>query len=149
MSTANLRNVEGLFPESPHEAAPDRTAGILPSQAIKELIANGHLTGNIPIGEEQIQPASLDLRLGDIAHRVRASFLPGPDSTVESKIKELRMTRVDLTGAAVFEKDCVYIVPLLEEARLPAGISGKANPKSTTGRSRHLHALDYRPWRGI
>ncbi len=134
MSTVNLRNVEGLFPDSPHEASPDRTAGILPSQAIKELIANGHLTGNIPIGEEQIQPASLDLRLGDIAHRVRASFLPGPDSTVESKIKELRMTRVDLTGAAVFEKDCVYIVPLLEEARLPAGISGKANPKSTTGR---------------
>jgi dCTP deaminase len=72
--------------------------------------------------------------LGDIAHRVRASFLPGPNSTVEAKLKDLRMARVDLTGAAVFEKDCVYIVPLLEEVHLQDGISGKANPKSTTGR---------------
>ncbi len=135
MSAADLAKGEAaLFPESLREAIAERSSGILPSQAIKELIAKGHITGDIPIGEEQIQPASLDLRLGDIAHRVRASFLPGPDSTVESKIKELRMTRVDLTGAAVFEKDCVYIVPLLEEVRLPTGVSGKANPKSTTGR---------------
>ncbi len=83
---------------------------------------------------DHIQPASLDLRLGDMAHRVRASFLPGPNSTVEAKIKELRMTRVDLTGAPVFEKDCVYIIPLVEELNLPDNISGKANPKSTTGR---------------
>jgi dCTP deaminase len=83
--------------------------------------------------EEHIQPASLDLRLGDVAHRVQASFLPGP-RTVESKIKELRMTRVDLTKAAVFEKGCVYIVPLLEELNLPESISAIANPKSTTGR---------------
>ena len=69
-----------------------------------------------------------------MAHRVRASFLPGPNSTVEAKIKELRMTRVDLTGAPVFEKDCVYIIPLVEELNLPENISGKANPKSTTGR---------------
>ena len=74
------------------------------------------------------------MRLGDIAHRVRASFLPGPNSTVESKIKELRMARIDLTSAAVLEKNCVYIVPLLEELHLPDSISGKANPKSTTGR---------------
>jgi dCTP deaminase len=65
---------------------------------------------------------------------VRASFLPGPNGTVEDKIKELRMARVDLTGAAVFEKDCVYIVPLIEELHLPGHVSGKANPKSTTGR---------------
>ena len=116
------------------EPSEARTTGILPSQTIKELIARGRIVGNRPIAEEQIQPASLDLRLGDIAHRVRASFLPGPSGTVEAKIKELRMTRVDLTGAAVFEKDCVYIVPLLEELHLPSGISGKANPKSTTGR---------------
>jgi dCTP deaminase len=87
-----------------------------------------------PISEEHIQPASLDLRLGDIAHRVQASFLPGPNSTVEAKIKELRMTRVDLTKAAVFEKGCVYIVPLVEQLNLPKDISAKANPKSTTGR---------------
>jgi dCTP deaminase len=135
MSGSDLREGEvGLFPEMPSEANDARTKGILPSQAIKELIVRGHITGNRPIPEEQIQPASLDLRLGDIAHRVRASFLPGPKNTVEDKIKELRMTRVDLTSAAVFEKDCVYIVPLLEELHLPDGISGKANPKSTTGR---------------
>jgi len=117
----------------PSEPSDARTTGILPSQRIKELISRGQIVGNRPITEEQIQPASLDLRLGDIAHRVRASFLPGL-GTVEAKIKELRMTRVDLTSAAVFEKDCVYIVPLLEELHLPDGISGKANPKSTTGR---------------
>jgi dCTP deaminase len=65
---------------------------------------------------------------------VRASFLPGPNSTVEAKIKELRMARIDLTGAPVLEKDCVYIIPLVEELNLPDNISGKANPKSTTGR---------------
>src|ERR1700690_3535319 len=69
-----------------------------------------------------------------MAHRVRAGFLPGPNSTVEAKIKELRMTRVDLTKAAVFEKGCVYIVPLVEQLNLPKDISAKANPKSTTGR---------------
>ncbi|MGA8152198.1 MAG: 2'-deoxycytidine 5'-triphosphate deaminase [Terriglobales bacterium] len=135
MSTSDLKNGEvGLFPELVAEETESRTTGILPSQEIKDLIARGHITATPVILEDQIQPASLDLRLGDIAHRVRASFLAGPGSTVEAKIKDLRMTRVDLTSAAVLEKDCVYIVPLLEEMHLPDGISGKANPKSTTGR---------------
>jgi dCTP deaminase len=121
-------------PESPAEPAHPRTTGILPSQEISNLIARGHISAQPAINSDHIQPASLDLRLGDMAHRVRASFLPGPNSTVEAKIKELRMTRVDLTGAPVFEKDCVYIIPLLEELNLPENISGKANPKSTTGR---------------
>jgi dCTP deaminase len=133
MSSSDLRNDVDLFGEMRDETSEPRTAGILPSQGIKELISRGQITGSRPITEEQIQPASLDLRLGDIAHRVRASFVPGL-GTVEAKIKELRMTRVDLTSAAVFEKDCVYIVPLLEELHLPDSVSGKANPKSTTGR---------------
>jgi dCTP deaminase len=120
-------------PEPPSEAQ-TRTTGILPSQDISNLIARGSITASPAINPDHIQPASLDLRLGDMAHRVRASFLPGPNSTVESKIKELRMTRVDLTGAPVFEKDCVYIIPLIEELNLPENISGNANPKSTTGR---------------
>jgi dCTP deaminase len=111
-----------------------RATGILPSQDIRGLISSARVSATPTVEEAHIQPASLDLRLGDVAHRVRASFLPGPKSTVEAKIKELRMTRVDLTSAAVFEKDCVYIVPLLEEVNLPANVSGKANPKSTTGR---------------
>lgn len=121
-------------PEPPIEDAQARTTGILPSQEISNLIARGHISAMPAISPDHIQPASLDLRLGDMAHRVRASFLPGPHSTVEAKIKELRMTRVDLTGAPVFEKDCVYIIPLVEELNLPENISGKANPKSTTGR---------------
>lgn len=120
--------------ELPATDATARTTGILPSQHIRQLIAGGEISASPAINPEHIQPASLDLRLGDMAHRVRASFLPGPNHTVESRIRDLRMTRVDLTSAAVFEKDCVYIVPLLEELRLPENISGKANPKSTTGR---------------
>src|SRR6202047_82809 len=135
MSSSDLKNGEvGLFPEMPTAGSEERTTGILPSQAIRELIAKGRIIGNRAITEEQIQPASLDLRLGDIAHRVQASFLPGPGGKVETKVKDLRMARVDLTSAAVFEKGCVYIVPLLEELDLPRDISGKANPKSTTGR---------------
>jgi dCTP deaminase len=126
----------GLFPDLAAGEANSvaRSTGILPSQDIRKLISTARVSATPPIEEAHIQPASLDLRLGDVAHRVRASFLPGPNSTVEAKIKELRMARVDLTGAAVFEKDCVYIVPLLEEVNLPANVSGKANPKSTTGR---------------
>src|SRR5580658_10573154 len=129
----------GLFPEFTRPDGNDeepemRTRGIVPSQDIRQMVQNRQIHATPAIEEAHIQPASLDLRLGDIAHRVRASFLPGPNQTVESRIKELRMTRVDLTSAAVFEKDCVYIVPLLEEVNLPADISGKANPKSTTGR---------------
>jgi dCTP deaminase len=123
-----------LFPDLSTEESASRTTGILPSQELRELIAGGRILASPSIEEAHIQPASLDLRLGDIAHRVQASFLPGPNNTVESKIKDLRMARLDLTGNTVLEKDCVYIVPLLEELNLPEGISGKANPKSTTGR---------------
>jgi len=121
-------------PERPIESAQARTTGILPSQEISNLVARGHISAMPAINPDHIQPASLDLRLGDMAHRVRASFLPGPNSTVEAKIKDLRMARIDLTGAPVLEKDCVYIIPLVEELNLPENISGKANPKSTTGR---------------
>ena len=135
MSTSNQSQIAfENGPDSPAEPAQARTTGILPSQDISNLIARGHVSATPAINPDHIQPASLDLRLGDVAHRVRASFLPGPNSTVEAKIKDLRMTRVDLTSAAVFEKDCVYIVPVLEEVSLPANVSGKANPKSTTGR---------------
>jgi len=135
MSTPNQSQIAfENGPELPNEDAQTRTTGILPSQEISNLIARGSISAAPAINPDHIQPASLDLRLGDMAHRVRASFLPGPNSTVEAKIKELRMTRVDLTAAPVFEKDCVYIIPLVEELNLPENISGKANPKSTTGR---------------
>ena len=135
MSTSNQSQIAfENGPDQPAESVQPRTTGILPSQEITNLISRGNIIAAPAINPDHIQPASLDLRLGDMAHRVRASFLPGPNSTVEAKIKELRMTRVDLTAAPVFEKDCVYIVPLVEELNLPENISGKANPKSTTGR---------------
>ncbi|MCU1304091.1 MAG: 2-deoxycytidine 5-triphosphate deaminase [Candidatus Sulfotelmatobacter sp.] len=135
MSTSNQSQI--AFENEPDRPTADgraRTTGILPSQEITNLIARGNISATPAINPDHIQPASLDLRLGDMAHRVRASFLPGPNSTVEAKIRELRMTRVDLTAAPVFERDCVYIIPLVEELNLPENISGKANPKSTTGR---------------
>ena len=135
MSTSNQGQITfDNGPELPAEEARARTTGILPSQEISNLIARGNVIATPAINPDHIQPASLDLRLGDMAHRVRASFLAGPHSTVEAKIKDLRMARVDLTGASVLEKDCVYIIPLLEELNLPENVSGKANPKSTTGR---------------
>src|ERR1700675_3901077 len=135
MSTSNQSQIAfENGPELPAEDAQARTTGILPSQEITNLIARGNISASPAINPDHIQPASLDLRLGDMAHRVRASFLPGPNSTVESKIKDLRMARIDLTAAPVFEKDCVYIIPLVEELNLPENISRKANPKSTTGR---------------
>lgn len=125
-----------LFSDLHDEVAEtSRIEGMLPSQEIRELIASGHIRSFPEITEQQIQPASLDLRLGDVGYRVRASFVPR-QSTVEGKIAELglSMARVDLTRTTVFEKRCVYIVPLLEELHLPADIWAKANPKSSTGR---------------
>ena len=107
---------------------------ILPSQEIRALIADKGMVAETPIGEAQIQPASLDLRLGRVAHRVRASFLPGAGATVAQRIGDFGMHRIDLTAGAVLERGCVYIVPLMEQAFLPAGLSGTANPKSSTGR---------------
>ena len=125
---------------SPGAAPPGRgegprpAPGILPSQQLKALIADGVITAPTAVTEEQVQPASLDLRLGREAHRVRASFLPGPGATVPEKIAELGMHRMDLSGGAVLERGCVYIVPLQETLRLPRDLSGAANPKSSTGR---------------
>src|SRR6267142_6742063 len=83
---------------------------------------------------DQIQPASLDLRLGEVAFRVRASFLPGPRTTVAERIAELKLHEIPLTGGAVLETNCVYIVPLLESLALPDDVAAAANPKSSTGR---------------
>ena len=107
---------------------------MLPSQAIKRLIASGALKGNPAILPDQVQPASLDLRLGSVAYRVRASFLAGAGRTVALRLAEFEMHRVDLSQGAVLEKGCVYVIPLMESLALPAGLSAVANAKSSTGR---------------
>jgi dCTP deaminase len=111
-----------------------RQTGILPDERIAALFADGGLVASRPLDPDQIQPASLDLRLGATAYRVRASFLPGPDSLVADKLNRLKLHEIDLTHGAVLETGCVYIVPLLEALALPADISASANPKSSTGR---------------
>ena len=110
------------------------TNGILPAQAIRSLMASGAVRLARPIGERQLQPASIDLRLGRTAYRVRASFLPGPGHSVASKLDDLKLHEIDLTVPAVLETGCVYIVPLLETLALPADIAATTNPKSSTGR---------------
>src|SRR5436305_1595623 len=108
--------------------------GILPDHMIAALAKSGGILPTRSFDPDQIQPASLDLRLGEVAYRVRASFLPGPHTTVAERIEELKLHEIVLTDGAVLETGCVYIVPLLESLALPSDISAAANPKSSTGR---------------
>jgi dCTP deaminase len=107
--------------------------GILPDRMIAALAAGGGILPSTDFVPDQIQPASLDLRLGEVAYRVRASFLPGR-TTVAERIDGLKLHEVSLSDGAVLETGCVYIVPLLESLALPDDISAAANPKSSTGR---------------
>jgi dCTP deaminase len=109
-------------------------SGILPSQAIAKMGAVGEIAFAEPAADKQIQPASLDLRLGAVAYRVRASFLPQPGTRVQAKLDELQLHTISLSQGAVLETGCVYIVPLLESLALPADVEASANPKSSTGR---------------
>jgi dCTP deaminase len=110
------------------------TAGILPDREIAALFRDGALASARPLDKDQIQPASLDLRLGTRAWRVRASFLPGPSHTVADKLERLKLHEIDLSEGAALETGCVYVVPLLESLALPGDVSASANPKSSTGR---------------
>jgi len=109
-------------------------AGILPCQTIEALIEAGAISAQTPFVDDQVQPASLDLRLGARVWRVRASFLPGLGRTVAERLAHVAMHEMDLTAGAVLERGCVYIAQLQERLRLPPGLSARANPKSSTGR---------------
>ena len=112
-----------------------RSAGLLARQKIASLARAGAISAEAPIEAGQIQPASLDLRLGPEAYRVRASFLPGQGASVAERLKSLNPERISLAGeGAVLEKGIVYIAPLMERLVLPESIAGAANPKSSTGR---------------
>jgi dCTP deaminase len=109
-------------------------AGVIPSQGIAAMVAAGQIACDAPLADGQIQPASLDLRLGTRAYRVRASFLPGRDAAVARRLGPFVMHEIDLAPGAVLEKGCVYLVPLLEALALPPEVSAVANAKSSTGR---------------
>jgi dCTP deaminase len=108
--------------------------GIFSARLIERLAEAGAIATANPFDADQVQPASLDLRLGDKAYRLRSSFLPGPDHTVAARIDVLKLYEIDLSHGAVLERNCVYIVPLQESLALPQGVSASANPKSSTGR---------------
>ncbi|NJL07369.1 MAG: 2'-deoxycytidine 5'-triphosphate deaminase [Methylacidiphilales bacterium] len=112
----------------------DAVCGILPGHRIGALVESGHVRAAPEIAPDQIQPASLDLRLGGRAWRVRASFLPGRDVLVRQRLDALALHQIDLDSGAVLETGCVYLVELLEHLALPPAIAAAANPKSSTGR---------------
>jgi len=116
-----------MIPDLPHP-------GVLPDHAIEAMAAAGQIRPERPFADTQVQPASLDLRLGTTAYRVRASFLAGAGRTVAERLVEFTMHKVDLSDGAVLEKGCVYLVPLMEALALPDTISAVANAKSSTGR---------------
>jgi dCTP deaminase len=114
--------------------------GVLPWQALRAAIAAGWIRSAVPVQEVQLQPASLDLRLGSVAYQLRASFLPFREP-VERRLRheeggdgELVIDRFPLEGGATLQRGSVYLVPLLESLALPAAVRGRCNPKSTTGR---------------
>lgn len=109
-------------------------SGVCPNQQIEAMFAEGIILADPAIDPSQIQPASLDLRLGHVAYRVRASFLAGHGRSVADRLAEFEMHRIDLSDGAVLEKGCVYLVPLMESLALPQGMSAVANAKSSTGR---------------
>lgn len=106
----------------------------LASQHLEQLLDQGVISTLKPVDHDQVQPASIDLRLGSIAYRVRSSFLPGKNRTVQQCLSDMAMHEIDLTKGAVLEKSCVYIVPLLESLNLPEHLNAGGNPKSSTGR---------------
>ncbi|MBD3323382.1 2'-deoxycytidine 5'-triphosphate deaminase [candidate division KSB3 bacterium] len=108
-------------------------SGIVTYQRLKELVRQGGVVSNLPIEDSQYQPASLDVRLGRIAYRIRSSFVPG-NRAVEDVLQDLRMYTLDLETNGILEKNQVYLVPLMESLDLPAHIRVRSNPKSTTGR---------------
>ena len=110
--------------------------GILPSQEIRDLVSTGIISATKDIIDEQIQPASIDLRLSDRAYRIRASFLPGKSTTVLNKARSSEMLEqtLDISDATLLDPGAIYLIPAMETLALPGDVYGIANPKSTTGR---------------
>ncbi len=108
-------------------------SGYLPCQLIEQVHRQGMIHSSEPIHPSQIQPVSLDLRLGPKAYRIQCSFLP-ENEPVEAKLKDVSLYEFDITNGGILEKNAIYLIPLMEELSLPPSLYGLANPKSSTGR---------------
>jgi dCTP deaminase len=127
--------------QAPFAATGQRTSdpatvrGVMPSQGLREAIAQRWIdSGPYRDPMQEVQPASVDLRLGEYAWALRCSFLPDVNSTVREKVEDVQFDRLDLRDGATLERDRPYLVPLIEELHLPAEVRGRTNPKSSTGR---------------
>lgn len=109
--------------------------GLLPSQMLRESLASGWLRTHAggQVTDDCVQPASIDLRVGAVAHRLQCSFLPS-SGPVDESLAKYSMGTLDLRQGAILERNRPYLMQLQEWAVLPKGIRGKANPKSSTGR---------------
>ena len=126
-------DVEPALHRVDDDDAPAHSTGIVPSQDLRAMVLRKEIIALEPIADDQFQPASLDLRLGPTAYRVRASFLPG-NGSVKAKLDEFAMHAMDISAGGVLEKGCVYIIPLLEGLDLRHRTAAMGNPKSSTGR---------------
>lgn len=134
-----VRLGQAAVPEASLSAAVDETAretadrGVLPFQCLHDAVRDGWIRSP-DFSEGQLQPASVDLRLGARAYRLKCSFLPDRSSAVEDKLEAFALDEIDLTQGAVLEKNRPYLIPLLEEISVPEEVRGRANPKSSVGR---------------
>lgn len=110
------------------------SGGIVPAQRLRQALDDGWIAAESPVPEANVQPASVDLRLGPKAYALRCSFLPDDRTTIESKLSELAISEFDVARGAVLERNRPYLIPLLERLALPDEVRGRANPKSSTGR---------------
>ena len=141
---SDLGSTPGLFPMDDDKPTgnvfeyPNANQGVISYQGLRNMMRDGEITWHVndpAIEDNQFQPASVDLRLGRRAWRVRASFLPGAGVTVMDRVRHLDdLPELDLANGAVFESGVVYVVELLERLNLKNGLFGAANPKSSTGR---------------
>ena len=110
-----------------------RPSGVIPRQTLRAFVDAGHVFSPLGIPAQNVQPASVDLTLGSIAYRLRCSFLPG-NQRVRDKLRDYEMGELDLENGAVLEQNRPYLIPLNERLKLPSGVRGRANPRSSTGR---------------
>lgn len=110
-------------------------SGAIPSQIIQQFMDNGHISAAEPVPSDNLQPSSLDLRLGPVGYQVQATFLPRRGESIEDALKLYQVARLDLSNGAILHRDRTYVIEVLERFQLPAEVHAYTNNKSTSGRT--------------